>query len=117
LSDQLLNKVILGGVGLFVIAKARPEKFYSPTFAVAAILTVISFGGWWWTEIIYDLQVINSVPKLHDDAPLADRKPSFLRSGPPSPVDYRIDLTRLSHFAAIFPARQGVNLLPAIPIF
>jgi hypothetical protein len=67
--------LLLGAVGLFVIAKAQRAKAYAPMFAVAAVLTVVSFGGWWWTEIMYDLQVINSLPELRDIAPQANMPP------------------------------------------
>jgi hypothetical protein len=56
--------LLLGGVGLLVISKAKHAAFYFPTCVVAAILTAICFGGWWWTEVMYDLQVIHSVPEL-----------------------------------------------------
>jgi hypothetical protein len=57
--------LLLGVGGLFVVAKAREkETFYVPTCVVAVILTFISFGGWWWTEVMYDLQVIHSLPEL-----------------------------------------------------
>lgn len=59
--------LLLGVVGFFVISKARREKFYVPTLLVAAILTLVSFGGWWWTEVMYDHQVIHSAPELQLD--------------------------------------------------
>jgi hypothetical protein len=55
---------LLGAIGVFVILKAKHARYYGPTCVVAAILTVISFGGWWWTEVMYDLQVIHSAPEL-----------------------------------------------------
>lgn len=56
--------LLLGVAGFFVVRKAKKEAFYLPACAVAAVLTLISFGGWWWTEVMYDLQVIHSQPEL-----------------------------------------------------
>ncbi len=56
--------LLLGVIGLFIVARARYAPYYLPTAAVAAVLAIISFGGWWWTEVMYDLQVIHSVPRL-----------------------------------------------------
>jgi hypothetical protein len=56
--------ILLGGIGVWVVYRAKVARFYLPTAVVATILTVIAFGGWWWTEVMYDLQVIHSVPEL-----------------------------------------------------
>jgi hypothetical protein len=57
--------LLLGLTGLvFVIFKAKTARFYLPTCLVAAAFAVVSYGGWWWTEVMYDLQVIHSVPVL-----------------------------------------------------
>lgn len=68
-SDPPLAEVVLlmlGSVGIYVTLKAKAEtaRFYVRTSAVAAVLTVMSYGGWCWTEVMYDLQVIHSVPEL-----------------------------------------------------
>jgi hypothetical protein len=52
----------LGVIGLFAIAKAETATLYLRTCVLAAALAIGSFGGWWWTEIMYDLQVIHSRP-------------------------------------------------------
>jgi hypothetical protein len=56
--------LVLGLVGFFVTLKARRASFYLPTALIAAVLTSISFGAWWWTEVMYDLHVVDSVPEL-----------------------------------------------------
>jgi hypothetical protein len=58
--------IMLGLVGIYVTCKAKAEtaRFYVRTCAAAAVLTVMSYGGWCWTEVMYDLQVIHSVPEL-----------------------------------------------------
>lgn len=40
------------------------ETPYTRVLVVAFVLTVVSFGSWWCTEVMYDLQVINSRPAL-----------------------------------------------------
>ena len=56
--------LLLGAVGVFVILKARHATYYGPLCILAAALSLVSFGGWWWTEVMYDLHVIHSVPDL-----------------------------------------------------
>ena len=61
--------LLLGVGGLFVVSKAKEAAAYFRTCVVAAILTVVSFGAWWWTEVMYDIQVIHSHPRLGGEAP------------------------------------------------
>lgn len=56
--------LLLGLTGLFVISKAEVATTYFRIFIVATVVTLISYGGWWWTEVMYDLQVIHSLPEL-----------------------------------------------------
>ena len=58
--------LLLAGVGLFVTRKAEKAIPYFRISILAAIVTAVSFGGWWWTEVMYDLQVIHSLPELKD---------------------------------------------------
>jgi hypothetical protein len=58
----------LGFIGLFIISKADRAILYYRACLVAALVTAGSFGGWWWTEIMYDLQVIHSQPELQREA-------------------------------------------------
>ena len=55
--------LLLGGGGLYIVARSKEAALpYGRVAALAAILTVVSFGAWWWTEVIYDIQVIHSHP-------------------------------------------------------
>jgi hypothetical protein len=56
--------LLLGVIGVFVVLKAEKATSYYRTCVVAAFLTIGAFGGWWWTEIMYNLQVIHSQPEL-----------------------------------------------------
>ena len=56
--------LLLGLVGILVVSNANKVAPYFRTFVLAAVVTLISFGGWWWTEIMYDNQVIHSKPTL-----------------------------------------------------
>jgi hypothetical protein len=56
--------ILLGIGGLFVVSKAKEAAFYFRTCVVAAVISVVCFGAWWWTEVMYDLQVIHSQPRL-----------------------------------------------------
>ncbi len=57
--------LLLGIVGLFVIPKAEQAGSYFRTSVVAGMVTIACFGGWWWTEVMYDLQVVHSQIELH----------------------------------------------------
>jgi hypothetical protein len=64
----------LGVAGLFVIWKAVTAVSYWRLCLVAALVTAVSFGGWWWTEVMYDLDVIHAQPQLRDlSSPQQDR--------------------------------------------
>lgn len=56
--------ILLGSVGLLVIFKAKKTTPYLRTAIVAAIVTIVCLGAWWWTEIMYDLQVVHSQVEL-----------------------------------------------------
>jgi hypothetical protein len=55
---------MLGLLGVLIVFKADKIRPYFRTCILAAVVTLISFGGWWWTEILYDTQVIHSKPTL-----------------------------------------------------
>jgi hypothetical protein len=65
-----LGLFLLGLVGLCATLKAKAGSVRSQLYtgAVAAVLTVITFGGWWWTEVMYDLHVIHAIPGLQEPA-------------------------------------------------
>lgn len=58
--------LMLGLAGFYLTRKAKAEtaRFYLRTCAAAAVFTLISYGGWCWTEVMYDLHVIHSIPEL-----------------------------------------------------
>jgi hypothetical protein len=56
--------LLLGLLGVLIVFKADKITPYFRTCILAAVVTLISFGGWWWTEILYDTQVIHSKPTL-----------------------------------------------------
>jgi hypothetical protein len=66
LADSIF--ILVGVTGFFVIARAERPAAWFRLCLVAAIVTLASFAGWWWTEIMYDLQVIHSQPQLVQDA-------------------------------------------------
>jgi hypothetical protein len=57
--------VLLGIVGFSIVKRARAPAPYAATCVIAAIVTAICLGSWWWTEIMYDLQVVHSQIELH----------------------------------------------------
>jgi hypothetical protein len=56
--------LLLGLLGALIVFKAREIRPHFRTFVLAAVVTLISFGGWWWTEIMYDTLVIHSWPTM-----------------------------------------------------
>jgi hypothetical protein len=64
--------LLLAGVGFFATSNAEKGMSYFRICILASIVTAISFGGWWWTEVMYDLQVIHSLPQLKPTATQED---------------------------------------------
>lgn len=56
--------LLIGVVGFVATLRAQQATSYLRICTVAAVLTLISFGGWWWTEVMYDREVIHSQPIL-----------------------------------------------------
>lgn len=56
--------LLIGIVGFVATLRAEQGTSYLRICTVAAVLTLISFGGWWWTEVMYDREVIHSQPIL-----------------------------------------------------
>jgi hypothetical protein len=54
--------LLLGVTGFFAVLRARHAALYPRVCVIAAFLCVASFCGWWWTEVMYDMQVIYSRP-------------------------------------------------------
>ena len=68
--------VILGVIGFAAILRADTVFPYLRTCLISGVIMAISFGGWWWTEVMYDTQIIHSLPEL--------RKPGELSGAPVS---------------------------------
>lgn len=54
--------ILLGAAGFFARHSDESPRLFRNACLVAAVLTVIAYGAWWWTEVLYDQQVIHSVP-------------------------------------------------------
>jgi len=52
--------VVLGLAGGYVWWKGAPEGKYVAGSLLSLLAFVVSFLGWWWTEVLYDQQVIYS---------------------------------------------------------
>ncbi len=87
--------LLLATAGFFMIRK--PSKVLLPYFRIcimAGVLTAVSFGGWWWTEVMYDLQVIHSLTEVNYKGetnplvgqPLIMKRGSPSQQGPPPPT-------------------------------
>ncbi|HUN85810.1 MAG TPA: hypothetical protein VMU48_15640 [Terracidiphilus sp.] len=55
--------ILLGLGGLFVVAKSKEAVSYFRIGVVALVLTAVCYEAWWWTEVMYDIQVIHSHPE------------------------------------------------------
>ena len=54
--------VLLGLGGLCVRITDDNPRLFRNVCLLAAVLTLIGYGSWWWTEVLYDQQVIHSSP-------------------------------------------------------
>jgi hypothetical protein len=54
--------VLLGIGGLCLRLTDDSPRLFRNVCLMAAVLTVIAYGSWWWTEVLYDEQVIHSIP-------------------------------------------------------
>jgi hypothetical protein len=55
--------ILLGIGGLLLRLSGENPRLYRNVCLIAAVLTITAYGSWWWTEVIYDEQVIHSVEK------------------------------------------------------
>lgn len=86
--------LLLATAGFFMIWKPSNVLPYFRICIMAAVLTVVSFGGWWWTEVMYDLQVIHSLTEVNYKGetnplvgqPLIMKRGSPSQQGPPPPT-------------------------------
>ena len=56
--------ILLGAGGFFVRHNDESPSVFRNGCLVAAVLTVLAYGAWWWTEVLYDQQVIHSLPTI-----------------------------------------------------
>ena len=55
--------LILHGVrGLCLRLKDDNPRLFRNVCLIAGVLAIIAYGSWWWTEVMYDQQVIHSFP-------------------------------------------------------
>jgi hypothetical protein len=52
--------ILLGLIGPLVVSRQEQPRFYFNGCLVGLTLYVIAFGGWWWTEVMYDQLVLHS---------------------------------------------------------
>lgn len=68
--ETLLAVITIFGMWLVIFKKARNEQFHSKRYILISLFfTGLTYGGWMWSEIIYDQQVINSFVVLLRSAP------------------------------------------------
>lgn len=54
--------ILLGIGGLCVRLTDDNPRLYRNVCLIALVLTLIAYGSWWWTEVLYNGQVIHSNP-------------------------------------------------------
>ncbi len=54
--------VLLGVGGLCLRLTDDNPRLFRNVCLMAGVLTLIAYGSWWWTEVLYDQQVIHSFP-------------------------------------------------------
>jgi len=61
--------------GFLVCRRTSKEdlRVYRNTWILAVVLTLIAHGAWWWTEVLYNEQVIHSSLHVPAARPAADR--------------------------------------------
>jgi hypothetical protein len=52
--------ILLGLVGPLVVSRQEQPRFYFNGCLIGLSLFVIAYGGWWWTEVMYDQLVLHS---------------------------------------------------------
>jgi hypothetical protein len=52
--------ILLGLVGPLVVSRPEQPRFYFNGCLVGLTVYLIAFGGWWWTEVMYDQLVLHS---------------------------------------------------------
>jgi hypothetical protein len=52
--------IILGLAGGYAFWKGAPPRAYGSGLLLSLLLSGIAYFGWWWTEVLYDEQVLHS---------------------------------------------------------
>jgi hypothetical protein len=52
--------IVLGLAGGYVFWKGAPPRAYGAGLLLSLLLSGIAYFGWWWTEVLYDQQVLHS---------------------------------------------------------
>jgi hypothetical protein len=61
--------VLLGVGGLCLRLTDDNPRLFRNVCLMAGVLTLIAYGSWWWTEVVYDQQVIHSFPTNIQSSP------------------------------------------------
>jgi hypothetical protein len=64
--------IILSVVGFAAILKGDTAFPYVRICLISGVIMAVSYGGWWWTEVMYDTQIIHSLPKLGEQRELPE---------------------------------------------
>jgi hypothetical protein len=67
--ESLIVVITIFGITL-AVRRAKDERFHSKRyFLIALFFTALAYGGWMWSEIIYDQQVMSSYVVLQQNPP------------------------------------------------
>ena len=56
------SMILLGIGGLCLRHTDDSPRLFRNVCLIAAVLTVVGYGSWWWSEVLYNQQVIHSFP-------------------------------------------------------
>jgi hypothetical protein len=56
--------VLLGIGGFFAKARVESRSKYGNGFWLAGALTIVAYGAWWWTEVMYNQGILHTYPTL-----------------------------------------------------
>lgn len=57
--------LLFGVFGLVLTSGAKAARSYATACVLSLVITLACYGGWWWTEDLYDSQVLHTQPELH----------------------------------------------------
>ena len=61
--------ILLGIGGLSLHLTDDNPRLFRNVCLMAGVLTLVTYGSWWWTEVLYDQQVIHSFPTNIESIP------------------------------------------------